>query len=100
MRHLVAELSWFSRLLHELSLTTVTPVPVECDNLTATYIAKNLVFHERTKHIEINCHFVRHKLMEGLIRLSHVPTQHQLTDILTKPLTGIQHHSILFQIGG
>jgi len=37
--------------------------------------------------------------MEGLIRLSHVPTQHQVADILTKPLTGLQHHSILSKLG-
>ena len=51
------------------------------------------------KHIEVDCHFVRHKLMEGLIRLNFVPTQHQLADLLTKPLTGIRHHSIIFKLG-
>jgi len=89
LRRLVAELSWLSRLLHELGLTTITPIPVKCDNMAAIYIAKNPVFHERTKHIEIDCHFVRHKLMEGLIQLSFVPTQQQLADLLTKPLTGV-----------
>lgn len=99
MRRLVAELSWLSRLLHEVTITSVTPIPVKCDNLAAIYIAKNPVFHERIKHIEIDCHFVRHKLMEGLISLQHVPTKQQLADILTKPLTGIQHHSIMSKLG-
>jgi len=99
LRRLVAELSWLSRLLHELGLSNITPIPVKCDSMAAMYIAKNPVFHERTKHIEIDCHFVRHKLMEGLIQLSFVPTKNQLADLLTKPLTGQQHHSILSKLG-
>jgi len=99
LRQLTAELSWLSRLLHELTITSVTPIPVKCDNLAAIYIAKNPVFHERTKHIELDCHFVRLKLMEGLIHLSFVPTNSQLADICTKPLLGRAHHSVLSKLG-
>jgi len=99
LRRLVAELSWLSRLLHELGLTHITPIPVKCDNMAAIYIAKNPVFHERTKHIEVDCHFVRHKLMEGLIQLSFVPSQQQLANLLTEPLTGFQHSSIVSKLG-
>ena len=59
MRRVTTELAWLSRLLHELSIPNVTPIPVKCDSQAAIYIAKNLVFHERTKHVEIDCHFVR-----------------------------------------
>ena len=59
LRRLTSELSWLTRLLHELTITSVTPIPVKCDNMAAIYIARNPVFHERTKHIEIECHFVR-----------------------------------------
>uniref|UniRef100_A0A7C8YD51 Copia protein n=1 Tax=Opuntia streptacantha TaxID=393608 RepID=A0A7C8YD51_OPUST len=99
MRRFVAELAWLSRLLHELTMDNVTPIPLKCDNQAAIYIAKNSVFHERTKHIELDCHFVRQKLMEGLVSLSHVSTKHQLADIMTKPLTGLNHRSILGKLG-
>jgi len=99
MRRLVTELAWLSRLLHELTVDDVTPIPLKCDNQAAIYIAKNPVFHDWTKHIELECHFVRHKLMEGLISLAHVSTKQQLADLMTKPLTGVQHHSILGKLG-
>lgn len=70
MRAVTAELSWLTRLCFELQVPSILPVPVKCDNLAAIYIAKNPVFHERTKHIELDCHFVREKLLEGLISLS------------------------------
>jgi len=99
MRRLVAELAWLSRLLYELTVDTVTPIPLKCDNQAAIYIAKNPVFHEHTKHIELDCHFVKTKLLEGLVSLSHVSTELQLADIMTKPLTGLRHHSILGKLG-
>ena len=99
MRRLVAELAWLSRLLHELTVDHITPIPLKCDNQAAIYIAKNPVFHERTKHIELDCHFVRQKLMEGLVTLNHVSTKQQLADIMTKPLPGLTHSSILGKLG-
>jgi len=99
LRRLVAELAWLSRLLHELSVEDITPIPVKCDSRAAIYIAKNPVYHERTKHIELDCHFVREKLLAGLISLSHIPTQHQLAYLLTKPLNGASHRAILPKLG-
>jgi len=99
LRRVVAELAWLSRLLNELTITSVCPIPVKCDNQAAIYIAKNPVFHERTKHIELDCHFVREKLMAGLISLHHVSTTHQLADILTKPLTGVLHRHLIGKLG-
>jgi len=99
MRRLVAELAWLSRLLHELTVDSVTPIPLKCDNQAAIYIARNPVFHERTKHIELDCHFVREQLQQGLVSLSHVSTKCQLADIMTKPLTGLTHRSILGKLG-
>ena len=75
MRRVVAELSWLIRLFHELTVTSITPISVKCDNQAAIYIAQNPVFHERTKHIELDCHFVREKLLAGLISLQHIPSR-------------------------
>ncbi|KAL4576370.1 hypothetical protein LXL04_012463 [Taraxacum kok-saghyz] len=80
LRWVTAELAWLTRLLHEFTVPNLTPVPVHCDNLAAIHIAKNPVFHERTKHVEIDCHFVREELQDGLISLRHVPTLSQLAD--------------------
>lgn len=99
IRRVTAELAWLSRLLSELEVPNITPITVKCDSQAAIYIAKNPVYHERTKHIELDCHFVREKLGSGLISLSYTPTKQQLADVFTKPLPGIQHHSILSKLG-
>ena len=95
LRKVVGELTWLQRLFEELNIYQTAPFPVFCDSQAAIHIAKNPVFHERTKHIEVDCHFVRSKLQEGLISLHHVDTTNQLADVLTKALTGIKHSTIL-----
>ena len=99
LRRLVAELSWLSRLLHEFTLTSIIPIPIHCDNQAAIYIAKNPVFHERTKHIEHDCHFVREKLMAGLISLHHISTRRQPANVLTKPLTSVVIRDFIRKLG-
>lgn len=73
MRRIVAELAWLTRLLHELSVLSVIPVPVKCDNQGVVHITHNPMLHERTKYIELDCRCVREKLLSGLISLNHVP---------------------------
>lgn len=94
-RKVIGELVWLTRLLEELDTPAPLPIPVHCDSQVALHIARNPVFHERTKHIEIDCHFVRTKLQDGLISLHHIPTHAQLTDIFTKTLRGIKHSTLL-----
>lgn len=74
LRRVTAELAWLSRLLTDFDVPNINPILVKCDNMTAIYIVKNPVFHERTKQIELDCHFIREKLSSGLISLSYTPT--------------------------
>ncbi|RDX99587.1 Copia protein, partial [Mucuna pruriens] len=63
MASATCELIWVKQLIQELKFTDVQPMKLYCDNQAALHIASNPVFHERTKHIEIDCHFIREKLL-------------------------------------
>nr|XP_009775834.1 PREDICTED: uncharacterized protein LOC104225681 [Nicotiana sylvestris] len=89
LRKEVGELVWVHRLLEELTVSCTDPIQVFCDSQAAVHIARNPVCYERTKHIEVDCHFVQDKLHDGLIMLHHISTHDQIADILTKALTGI-----------
>ncbi|KAE8700094.1 vinorine synthase-like [Hibiscus syriacus] len=89
-----AELTWLNGLANELGLERKYPVRLHCDNKAALQIAANPVYHERTKHIEIDCHFVREKIQKGLIKTDFVSSSEQLADIFTKAL-GVQQHEYL-----
>ncbi|XP_019195053.1 PREDICTED: uncharacterized protein LOC109188867 [Ipomoea nil] len=83
-----AEVTWVVSLLRELGLHSGQPPTLWCDNLGATYLCANPVFHARTKHVEIDFHFVRDKVASGEFVVNFVSTKDQLADIFTKPLPG------------
>ena len=88
-----AELSWLRSLLRELQLPlTSTPI-LWCDNQSAGSLASNPVFHARTKHIEIDVHFIRDKVLQKSLDVRYVPSCDQLADVLTKvlPTARFQH---------
>ena len=72
MTQLVCEIMWLHQLLMEVDIETLVLAKLWCDNQTILHIAYNPVFHERTKHIEIDCHFVREKIQLSLISTGYV----------------------------
>nr|GEX12698.1 ribonuclease H-like domain-containing protein [Tanacetum cinerariifolium] len=83
--NVVAETAWIRNLLHKLH-TLFTATLVSCDNVSAVYMPANSVQHQRTKHIEIDIHFVRDFVASGQVRVLHVPLRFQYADIFTKGL--------------
>ncbi|GJW87165.1 putative RNA-directed DNA polymerase [Tanacetum coccineum] len=82
----VTELTWLQALLHELGIRSSSTPILWCDNLGATYLSANPIFRARTKHVEIDYHFVRKKVAQGDLRVQHISTHDQIADIFTKPL--------------
>jgi hypothetical protein len=82
----VAESVWLRQLLTELHHPISSATIVYCDNISATYLSSNPIQHQRTKHIEIDLHFVRDRVALGEARVLHVPTSSQYADIFTKGL--------------
>jgi hypothetical protein len=74
------------QLLQELRAPLHRATLVYCDNISAVYMSSNSVQHQRTKHIEIDLHFVRERVAVGDLRVLHVPTSSQYADIFTKGL--------------
>ena len=81
-----AEVLWVQSLLGELGITLTRPPSIHYDNIGATYLCANPIFHSKMKHIAINYHFVRDKVSTGQLTVSYVSTHDQLADALTKPL--------------
>lgn len=78
---------WLTRLLADFLISVSSPVPLYCVNASAIHLARNLVFHERTKHVELDCHFVRQQVSSGLISSCSIASTNQPADILMKPLS-------------
>src|SRR6185295_576969 len=80
-----SQILWMKQTLQDYGLS-FDRVPIFVDNMSAISVAKNLVLHSKTKHIDIRFHFLRDNHERGHIDLIHVPSERQTADILTKPL--------------
>ncbi|CAM8999069.1 unnamed protein product [Rhodiola kirilowii] len=93
------EIVWIHQFLTEIGLKVSVPAKLWCDNQAALHISSNPVFHERTKHIEIDCHFVREKVQLGLLTTGYMKTEDQLGDMFTKALNGTRIDYLCGKLG-
>jgi hypothetical protein len=92
------ELQWLIYLLSDLQIRLDKTPTLYCDNQSAVHIATNPVFHERTKHLDIDCHLVREKVMKGVLKLLPVSTHDQMADFLTKALAPPKFHDFMSKL--
>jgi hypothetical protein len=85
-----AEMIWVQKLLQELGISHSPVARLWCDNLGAKYRSSNPVFHARTKHIEIDFHFVCERVAQKLLEVRFISTNDQLADGFTKPIPAAQ----------
>ena len=97
--HTASEMLWVRSLLRDLGIDVSTHMQMFCDNQAAIFITNNPVFHERTKHIEVDCHFIRDLLMRKQIAIPYVRFNDQLGDTLMKPLARASFQRMSFKLG-
>ncbi|CAN0919787.1 Retrovirus-related Pol polyprotein from transposon RE1 [Linum grandiflorum] len=95
----VSEVAWFGHLLKEFGVDVTEGTHMYCDNHAALHIASNPVFHERMKHVEMDCHFVRERVISKEIKPHKISTKDQLTDLFTKALGHDRLHYLLGKLG-
>ncbi|XP_030479282.1 uncharacterized mitochondrial protein AtMg00810-like [Cannabis sativa] len=99
MANATCELTWVISILKDFHTNIQLPSTLFCDNSVAIHISENPVYHERTKHVEIDCHIVREKITNGTLKMNHVSSKANLADILTKPLFPASFNEILSKMG-
>lgn len=81
------EVLWILKLFYEFGFKNLVPVKVFCDNESAIKLALNHVFHEKTKHFEVEVHFLRDKISKGFLKVIKILSEKQRADIFTKSLS-------------
>jgi hypothetical protein len=87
LTHASADLLWISFILRDIGFPTSLPCTLYSDNMGATQLAHNPVFHARTKHVELSYHFIRELVSTGFLQVSFVRSTNQLADLFTKGLS-------------
>ncbi|KAL0454693.1 UNVERIFIED_CONTAM: hypothetical protein Slati_0808500 [Sesamum latifolium] len=95
----VCELQRVSFLLKDSQIPVATPIPFWCDNQAALHITANPVFHERTKHLDVDCYVIRDKYKEGFILPSFISSKLQVADVFTKSLPSAVFFKFLSKLG-
>ncbi|KAL6342162.1 hypothetical protein AAG906_004482 [Vitis piasezkii] len=89
-----SELIWIETFLTKLHIPFFTPLVLFCDNLNATHLAAHPILHARTKHIEIDYHFIRDRVLHKSLLVKFTPSKEQLADVLTKSLSAPRFQSL------
>ena len=84
--HGVCEIMWIRRLPEELKMTGSSLMKMYCDNKAAISVAHNPVLKDSTKHVEVDKHFIKEKIDNGLVCMTYIPTKEQVADVFTKGL--------------
>jgi len=95
----ICELLWLKSILEDLRIKNDEPMRLYCDNKFAISIAHNPVQHGRTKHIEVDQHFIKEKFDSGLICTPYISSQGNLADLLTKGLNNKNFERIVSKLG-
>ena len=95
MTTVTSEIVWLIALFKTFGVHHTQLAYLYCNSKAALYIAANPVYHERTKHVEVDCHFIREKIQAGVIKTFHIPTRHQIVDFFTKALGQKQFFHLL-----
>ncbi|GJY96972.1 ribonuclease H-like domain-containing protein [Tanacetum coccineum] len=94
-----SEVIWILKILKDLKIENLLPVNLHCDSNSVIKIAANPVFHERTKHFEIDLHFVRENILKGVVKTMKVDYANQIADVFTKGLSTLQNKGFLENLG-
>ena len=95
----ICESIWLKRIMNELKIEIDGPIQFLCDSQAAISIVRNPVHHDRTKHVEVDRHFITENVSSGVVRVEYVPTKQQTADVLTKPLSRDVFDHLLSKLG-
>jgi Reverse transcriptase (RNA-dependent DNA polymerase) len=99
MAHAAKELLWLQQLLKDLGMSKYTPTILYGDNQGAISLAKNPTHHAKTKHVDVQLHFIRDHVEKGTINVEYCPTDDMLADLMTKGLPRERHENLLERMG-
>jgi hypothetical protein len=99
MAHAAKEMIWLQYLLRDLGMSKYAPTILYCDNQGAISLAKNPTHHAKTKHVDVQLHFIRDHIEKGTIKVEYCPTDDMLADLMTKGLARDRHAKLLMMMG-
>ena len=94
-----SEAVWLRKMLAGLLDAEIDVTDIRCDNHSCIKMTENIVFHDKTKHIEIIYNFIQDMVQKGVVQLKYVPTEEQVADVLTNPLARVKFEYFRDKLG-